>query len=378
MPQDPLKICLVSDIYYPHPGGISEHIYHLAQHLRKRGHTVKILTADYGDNKGYDHPDILRVGRAIPVPANKSTGMITIGRNLSEEIQGILDRERFDVIHMHGPIAPTLPFLVLLHSQATNIATFHAAHEDSTGYALFGPILQGYFEKLHGLIAVSPVARDSMAKYFSGDYRIIPNGIDVERFRLGVEPLEKFEDGSPTILFVGRLESRKGIRYLLQAFPYVWERLPKARLVVVGPGTIRTLYRYYSSSEARERIVFEGLVAAKDLPRYYASCDVFCSPATGQESFGIVLLEAMACGKALVASDIPGYRCVVSHGEDGMLVPPRSPKRLAVMLSKVLSDKALREHLGAQGRRKAEQYSWSRIAEQVEDYYLEVMARRSR
>ena len=374
----PLKICLVSDIYYPHPGGISEHIYHLAQHLRKRGHTVKILTADYGDNKGYDHPDILRVGRAIPVPANKSTGMVTIGRNLSEEIKGILDRERFDVIHMHGPIAPTLPFLVLLHSKATNIATFHAAHEDSTGYALFGPILQGYFEKLHGLIAVSPVARDSMAKYFPGDYRIIPNGIDVERFRLGVEPLEKFEDGSPTILFVGRLESRKGIRYLLQAFPYVWERLPKARLVVVGPGTIRTLYRYYSSSEARERILFEGLVPAKDLPRYYASCDVFCSPATGQESFGIVLLEAMACGKALVASDIPGYRCVVSHGEDGMLVPPRSPKRLAVMLSKVLSDKALREHLGAQGRRKAEQYSWLRIAEQVEDYYLEVMARRSR
>ena len=373
-----MKICLVSDIYYPHPGGVSEHIYHLAQHLRKRGHTVKILTADYGDNKGYDHPDILRVGRAIPVPANKSTGMITIGRNLSEEIKGILDRERFDVIHMHGPIAPTLPFLVLLHSQATNFATFHAAHEDSTGYALFGPILQGYFEKLHGLIAVSPVARDSMAKYFPGNYRIIPNGIDVERFRLGVEPLEKFEDGSPTILFVGRLESRKGIRYLLQAFPYVWERLPKARLVVVGPGTIRTLYRYYSGSEARERILFEGLVPAKDLPRYYASCDVFCSPATGQESFGIVLLEAMACGKALVASDIPGYRCVVSHGEDGMLVPPRNPKRLAVTLLKVLKDKALRKRLGERGLLKAGQYSWERVAAQVEAFYREVLSRRSR
>ena len=378
MPRGPLKICLVSDVYYPHPGGISEHIYHLAQHLRQRGHTVKILTADYGDNKGYDHPDILRIGRAVPIPINKSTGMVTVGRNLSEEVQGIMAREQFDVVHMHGPLAPMLPFLALLHSQATNFATFHAAHEDSTGYALFGPILQGYFEKLHGLIAVSPVARDSIAKYFPGDYRLIPNGIDTARFHPEIEPLERFEDGSPTILFVGRLESRKGIRYLLQAFPYVWERIPKVRLVVVGPGKARTLYRYLTNSQVRERIFFEGLVQARDLPRYYMSCDVFCSPATGQESFGIVLLEAMACGKALVASDIPGYRCVVSHGEDGMLVPPRSPKRLAVMLSKVLSDKALREHLGAQGRRKAEQYSWSRIAEQVEEYYLDVMARRSR
>jgi len=378
MPSGSLKICLVSDIYYPHPGGVSEHIYHLGQHLRKRGHTVKILTADYGDNKGYDHPDILRVGRAIPVPANKSTGMITIGRNLSEEIKGILDREQFEVIHMHGPIAPTLPFLVLLHSQATNFATFHAAHEDSTGYALFGPILQGYFEKLHGLIAVSPVARDSIARYFPGDYRIIPNGIDLERFRLGVEPLEKFEDGSPTILFVGRLESRKGIRYLLRAFPYVWERMPQTRLVVVGPGTIRTLYRYLAGSEARERILFEGLVPAKDLPRYYASCDVFCSPATGQESFGIVLLEAMACGKAIVASDIPGYRCVVSPGEDGLLVPPRNPKRLAVTLLKVLKDQSLRKSLGERGRIKAEQYSWERVAQGVEEYYREVLSRRGR
>lgn len=378
MPQGPLKICLVSDVYYPHPGGISEHIYHLAQHLRQRGHTVKILTADYGDNKAFTHPDILRVGRAVPIPSNKSIAMITVGRNLSEEVQGIMDRERFDVVHMHGPLAPMLPFLALLHSQAANIATFHAAHEDSTGYALFGPILQGYFDKLHGLIAVSPVARDSIAKYFPGDYRIIPNGIDLTRFHDGVEPLEKFQDGSPTILFVGRLESRKGIRFLLRAFPYVCERIPRARLVVVGPGTVRTLYRYLANSQARDRIVFEGLVPAKDLPRYYASCDVFCSPATGQESFGIVLLEAMACGKALVASDIPGYRCVVTPGEDGMLVPPRSSKRLAVILSKVLNDRDLRARLGAQGRLKAEQYSWPRVAQQVEEYYREVIERRAR
>jgi phosphatidylinositol alpha-mannosyltransferase len=111
------------------------------------------------------------------------------------------------------------------------------------------------------------------------------------------------------------------------------------------------------------------------LPRYYASCDVFCSPATGQESFGIVLLEAMACGKALVASDIPGYRCVVAHGEDGMLVPPRNPKRLAVTLLKVLKDKALRERLGERGRLKAAQYSWERIAQQVEGFYREVLSR---
>jgi phosphatidylinositol alpha-mannosyltransferase len=370
-----MKICIVSDAYYPYPGGVSEHIHHTAIELRRLGHEAKILTASFGDNKGFEHDDVIRVGRTVLVPINKSMATITIGRNLSGQVKKILTRGGFDIVHTHGPLAPMLPFLALRHSPAVNVATFHASHADSTGYQLFEPILQRYFRRIDGLIAVSETARESMYKYFPGDYRIIPNGVDTDRFHRGMKPVAHLADGRPSILFVGRFDPRKGLKYLLQAIPYVVEKVPDARLVVVGKGVLDSYYRRYLDNRYRDHVIFEGFVTPEELPSYYATCDVFCSPATGSESFGIILLEAMATGKPIVASNISGYRSVVSDGVDGLLVEPRDAQALAQALILLLRDSLLRARLGHKGREKALRYSWNRVTKQIEEYYQEVAER---
>lgn len=370
-----MKICIVSDAYYPHPGGVSEHIHHTAIELRKLGHEPKILTASFGDNKGFEHDDVIRVGRTVLVPVNKSMATLTIGRNLSGQVKKVLTRGGFDIVHTHGPLAPMLPFLALRHSPTVNVATFHASHSDSTAYQLFEPILQRYFRRIDGLIAVSETAKQSMYKYFPGDYRIIPNGVDTDRFHPGIERVARLADGHPSILFVGRFDPRKGLKYLLQAIPYVVERVPDARLVVVGKGVLDSYYRRYLDTRCRDHVIFEGFVTPEELPSYYATCDVFCSPATGSESFGIILLEAMATGKPIIASNISGYRSVVSDGVDGLLVEPRDVQALAQALVLLLRDSQLRAKLGHKGREKALRYSWNRVTKQIEEYYQEVAER---
>jgi phosphatidylinositol alpha-mannosyltransferase len=217
-----------------------------------------------------------------------------------------------------------------------------------------------------------------VGEYFRADYRVIPNGIDYPRFNTRYPPLEQLADGRPTVLFVGRLEKRKGLKFLLRAWPKVLERQPNARLVVVGRGRPLEGYRRFAARQgwSPSDVVFAGYVAAEDLPRYYQSCDVFCAPNTGQESFGIVLLEAMAAGAPIVASDIPGYRDVVSDGEQGLLVEPKNPGAIADAVLRLLANPELRANMRRAGQEKARAYDWPRVATEVLDYYFEVLARR--
>jgi phosphatidylinositol alpha-mannosyltransferase len=240
-------------------------------------------------------------------------------------------------------------------------------------------VFQPFFDKLDGKIAVSEAARDTVARYFGGEYVIIPNGIDANRFGGDhVRPLEQYSDGRLNILFVGRLEPRKGFRYLLRAFRYVKEEFPQARLIVVGAYRKKEMARHlrYAREHHLTGVKFVGNVSDEDLPRYYRSCHVFCAPSTGFESFGIVLLEAMAAGKPAVASDIPGYRDLLEDGREGLLVERKNERALAKAIIRVLRDPGLQEKMGAEGRIKARQYSWREVAERVLDYYQELLGRR--
>ncbi|MFQ5907060.1 MAG: glycosyltransferase family 4 protein [bacterium] len=370
-----MKVCMVSDSYYPHPGGVTEHIHHTAVELRKLGHTVKILTASFGDNQGFNEPDILRVGRSILVPANKSFASLTVGLSLPLEVKRILRAGDFDLVHTHGPLAPTLPVLALLYSNSVNIATFHAASERFLAYEILSPVLMPLFKRIHGPIAVSEVARETIARYFPGDYRIIPNGVDTGRFNPRLEPISEYSDERQNILFVGRFDPRKGLKYLLMAMPRILKSVPKARLLVVGKGFLKSFYRRYLDPKAQSSVVFVGYVEPDLLPRYYATADVFCSPATGAESFGIILLESMAAGTPLVASDIDGYRQVVSHMEDGIVVPPFNPEALGGAIVKLLKNESLRRKFRENGLKKADHFSWRRVTRSLEQYYIEVMER---
>jgi len=364
-----MKILLVSPFAFSFPGGVNEHIMRLDAEFRKRGHVTRVLTPRSLGEDEQDDGHVIKLGTAVPIPANGSTARITLSPFVSGKVKDLLQREQFDVIHLHEPLAPALPLLALLHSRTINVGTFHAARSHNLGYLYGKPILAYFFAKLHGRIAVSPAALEFVSRYFPGHYELIPNGIDIDAFRPDVPPIEQLAS-RPTILFVGRYnESRKGFKYLLDALALVRREFPDCLLVVVGPGDPRRFQWLIERHELQPHLHFVGPVTPEDLPRYYATCDVFCAPATGRESFGIVLLEAMASGKPVVATDIRGYRYVVRHGVEGLLVERKNPEALALALVHLLADRELRQRLGQAGRQRAERFSWSVIAEQTLSYY---------
>jgi phosphatidylinositol alpha-mannosyltransferase len=293
---------------------------------------------------------------------------VTFDVTLYNAVKTLLRREQFDVIHLHEPLIPVLPYLVLLNSRSVNIATFHAFRASSPWYTAFKPYMTFMMSRLDARIAVSAPARDFVSQYFQGPFDIVPNGIDVDRFH-NMEPFPWARDGVPRILFVGRYnEPRKGFKYLLRAMPLVHQQFPEARLVVVGGGKPDQFEGQMERYGVRN-VDFIGLASPSDLPRYYASCDLFCAPSTSGESFGIVLLEAMAAGKPVVAGDIPGYRSVMTHGQEGLLVPPKDPYAMALALVRLLSDAPLRWRLAAAGRETANAYAWPEIASRVLSVY---------
>jgi phosphatidylinositol alpha-mannosyltransferase len=376
-----MRLALVSPYDFAYPGGVTEHVANLAEQFLAHGHEVHIVAPSSDDeaepSASVDAP-IHRIGRVVSIPANGSVARITLSLRSYLQAKRLLQEQQFDLIHLHEPMMPALPLTVLRHSNATNVGTFHAFRNTPLTYFYGKPILRPFFRKLHGHIAVSNAARDFVGEYFPADYRVIPNGIDFPRFNRRYPRLDELSDDRPTVLFVGRLEKRKGLRFLLRAWPMVLDRQPDARLVVVGRGRPLEGYRRFADRQgwSPSDVVFAGYVPAEDLPRYYQSCDVFCAPNTGQESFGIVLLEAMAAGAPIVASDIPGYRDVVSDGEQGSLVEPKNAGALADAVCRLLGNPELRAGMRRAGQQKAQGYDWPRVASQVLEYYLEVLERR--
>jgi phosphatidylinositol alpha-mannosyltransferase len=365
-----MKVGLVSPYDYTHPGGVTEHIRHLSDWLRQLGHDVRTFAPSGRRGAAEEIPDFYRIGRVFSLPANESVARITLSFHLARRVSEILERERFDVLHFHEPLMPALPLTLLRMSRAPHVATFHAFARSNVGYYYGRPILKPYLRHLNETIAVSPPARDFVRHYFPQiSPHIIPNGVDVERFRPGQAPIRHLRDDCVNVLFVGRLEKRKGLRDLLGGFRYLSERVPKTRLIIVGDGPLRHRVESYISSHDMTNVVMAGYVPEQVKPRYLATADIFCAPATGSESFGIVLLEAMAAGLPLVATEIPGYLSVVEAGVDTLTVRPKSPLELGVAMTVLARDPELRRRLGAAGLAKAQNYSWRVVAGRVIEVY---------
>lgn len=375
-----MRIALVTPYDYPYPGGVTEHIASLDRVFRQWGHEVWILAASTKEEDELDHNVIKVAGGVFPLPSSGSIARISLSPRAYPRVKTILREKAFDVVHLHEPLMPVLPLVVLRHSQTVNVGTFHAYRESShPGYEYGRHLLQPFFDRLDGKIAVSEAARDAVSRYFPGDYVIIPNGIDYERFDHGATALPAYDDDRPTILFVGRLEKRKGFEYLLNAFALVRRELPNARLLVAGAFD-REDKEPFVLQARRERIGgvhFVGFMPEADKPRFFQSCDVFCAPSLGFESFGIVLLEAMAAGRAIVASDIPGYRGVLTHGREGVLVEPGNVEQLAAALLRLLQDSQLRAQMGSRGQETARSMSWDRVALRILAYYEKLVQRKA-
>jgi phosphatidyl-myo-inositol alpha-mannosyltransferase len=368
-----VKIGLVSPYIYPLPGGVTQHVRYLYENLRLRGHDVRILTSSHGPQRSSEG-DVVRIGMGFSVPANGSVGTVTFSPRFPSQVRAVLAQERFDLLHFHEPFVPFLSLLLLRESRSVNVATFHAYAGFSPSYEFGSRVLRGYADRLDGRIAVSAAARHFIDRYFPGDYKVIPNGVDVERYRRAV-PIARWQDGTRNILFVGRLEPRKGIVELLKAYRILRKTGCDCRLLVVGSGPLEREARRYVATRRLGGVEFLGRVGDDEKAQLFKTADVYAAPATGRESFGIVLLEAMAAGTPIVASDIHGYKGVVRRDVEALLVPPRDHRRLAAGLARVLADPLLRARLSAAGVERAQGFSWERVTAKVDDYYGFVIRR---
>jgi len=364
-----VKILLVCPYDWEAPGGVQVHVRQLAAELRERGHRAIVLAP--GSRTSSDD-GVRIVGLPVRVPYGGTVAPISFSPGSWKRIRSAMRAFDPDVIHVHEPLTPSTSMLAVLAASAPVVATFHAYLERSRLMELAGPVLRQVSRRIDAAIAVSDAAASFVQRVAHVPLEIVPNGVDVRAFARPGPPIEGLPVGRK-ILWVNRLDPQKGFEVMVRAFEMLASELEDVRLLVAGDGRDRVVVRSLPPS-VRSRILRLGSVPHAELPRYHAAADVFASPAVGQESFGIVLVEAMAAGVPVVATDIPGYREVVRDGVDGLLVPPNDATALASAIRRVLSEPDLASALASAGRTRAETYSWDAVVPRLEAVYDRVLA----
>ncbi|MDQ6649042.1 MAG: glycosyltransferase family 4 protein [Actinomycetota bacterium] len=369
-----MKVGIVCPYAWDVPGGVQVHVRDLAEALLGLGHTVSVLSpVDDDSDPGALPVYVVPAGRAVPVPFNGSVARLLFGPLSTARVRRWLREGRFDVLHVHEPLTPSLGLIAVWSARGPIVATFHTANTRSRLYGAFSPALQTALEKVGGRMAVSQAARRTIVEHVGGDAVLIPNGVAAARFA-GAEPLPGWPGEGGAIGFLGRIdEPRKGLDVLLAAFEQLAATRPGLRLLVAGPGEVEEV-RAQVAPAYRDRVVLLGLVADSDKARVYRSVDVFCAPNLGGESFGIVLLEAMAAGTPIVASDIDAFRRVLEDGRAGELAAVGDSSSFAAALARLLDDPGRRAELVEGAHEVVADYDWTLIARRVVDVYDTVMS----
>ncbi|MCX5045319.1 glycosyltransferase family 4 protein [Aldersonia sp. NBC_00410] len=356
-----MRIGMVCPYSFDVPGGVQAHVAELAAVLIERGHRVSVL-APADDNTVL--PDyVVSAGRAVAIPYNGSVARLSFGPTAYGRIRRWITDNDFDVLHIHEPNAPSLSMLALKIAEGPIVATFHTSTTKSLVLSTFQGVLRPYHEKISGRIAVSELARRWQVEALGSDAVEIPNGVDVPMFR-NAAPLPGYPRDGGTILFLGRYdEPRKGMTILLAALPFLVERHPDLQVLVVGRGDEDRLRR--EAGRCAKHLRFLGQVGDAEKASAMRSADVYCAPNTGGESFGIVLVEAMAAGTAVVASDLDAFRRVLRDGTAGVLVPTGDSVRLGEAIDGVLADRDRRDSLIATASRAVGDYDWPVVADQI-------------
>jgi phosphatidylinositol alpha-mannosyltransferase len=363
----PLRIALVTEYYYPHLGGICEHVHFFAREARRYGHQVDIITSNIPGAR-YE-PHVIRIGKSQPIYANGSQARFTWGWELRKDLKRVFSLGQYDIIHVHSPLSPVLPVLAIEEANCPVVGTFHTYFDRSVGYAICKRYFQRRLDQLHAAIAVSHSTTIALNRYFEANWTIVPNGIDTDVFNPHVPRPAALRTDVPVILFLGRFDPRNGLTTLIESFKKIRGKAREAQLVVVGDGPLRK--HYYRAAGGDPDITFVGSVLG-ERPSYYAHSAMYACPTT-KASFGITLLESMACETPVVCSDIYGFRDVVKHEREALMVQSGNIDDLSDALVRLLDDETLRARLGKRGRQEAEQYSWARVTETVLDIYTAVL-----
>jgi phosphatidyl-myo-inositol alpha-mannosyltransferase len=370
-----MKIGIVCPYSWDVPGGVQQHIRDLAEALIDQRHEVSVISP--ADDDTPLPPYVVGAGRAVPVPYNGSVARLSFGFLSASRVRRWVREGGFDVLHVHEPGIPSLSLLACWVASGPIVATVHTAIPRSRVLVVSYPVLRTALEKINGRIAVSEAARTTLVEHIGGDAVVIPNGVTTHRYRKA-EPLPGWPGSGGAIGFLGRLdEPRKGLAVLLKAFEILAPDRPRLRLLVAGRAADAEEALYRVPPDLRDRIVMLGQVSEDDKIRVLHSVDVFCSPNTGGESFGIVTAEAMAAGVPIVASDIDAFRQVLRGGEAGDLFATGDARDLARVAGRLLDDPARRSKLSAAALAAVAEYDWSVVAREVLSVYETVILGRT-
>ncbi len=366
-----MRIALVTEFYYPHLGGVTEHVHNLALELRRRGHDVTVVTSNMrGQDEDADF--VWRVGTSRVVYSNGSFARVTTGWGLTGRIEDLLRERCIEIVHVQDVIAPTLGFVASSAAWRLGlpvVATSHTWFSHAYAYRFFQPLLQRRLDRVAARIAVSQPVVQAMSMYFRADWEIIPNGVDISHFHPKGRWSSDDHVRGPRLLFLGRLDPRNGLDTALKAMPMILARYPETRLVVVGDGPLRARYERLAVGLGSS-VQFVGQING-ERPEYYGSADLYLCPTT-KASFGVTLLEAMACGTPIIASDITGFRELIDGGEEATLVPIDDPTAWAQATIGLIGDPARREAMATAGLAKAPRFAWPDVTERVLSVYERV------
>jgi phosphatidyl-myo-inositol alpha-mannosyltransferase len=360
-----MRIGMVCPYSFDVPGGVQSHVLQLAEVMRSRGQDVSVLAPS---SPHVSLPDyVVSAGRAVPIPYNGSVARLQFSPAVHGKVRRWLTEGDFDVLHLHEPNAPSLSMWALRIAEGPIVATFHTSTTKSLTLAVFQGVLRPWHEKIVGRIAVSDLARRWQMEALGSDAVEIPNGVDVASFA-SAPLLDGYPRPGKTVLFLGRYdEPRKGMAVLLDALPGLVEHFPGVQVLIVGRGDEDELRSKAGGLAGHLRFLGQVDDAAK--ASALRSADVYCAPNTGGESFGIVLVEAMAAGTPVVASDLHAFRRVLRDGDAGRLVPVEDGAALAAGLVAVLEDNQLAKRYVAAGADAVRRYDWSVVANQIMRVY---------
>ena len=361
-----LKIGMVCPYGWDTPGGVQIHIKELAEWLIDNGHEVSVLAPMTEDSKSVEK-FVISAGRPVPIPFNGSIARVLFGPLASSRVKQWIENGEFDLLHIHEPAIPSISLLAGWAGEGAIVATFHASTARLRAFNAIATALDPLIERILGKIAVSEIARATLKERFNTEAVVIPNGIHVEKFNKS-SPNPKWSQ--PLNLgFLGRFnESRKGLDVLVSALPAVISKYPQTKLLVAGPGDEADALKRIPK-HLHKYIEFLGPITEEEKGQFFKSIALYVAPNTGGESFGIILVEAMACGTPIIASDLPAFKALLEGGKYGRLFESENPESLSAVINDLLSDTNKRIELGKLGFEKAQELDWERVASAVFGVY---------
>jgi phosphatidylinositol alpha-mannosyltransferase len=361
-----MRVGLVCPYDLDVPGGVQNHVKDLAEALIGLGHHVSVLAPSERER---DLPAyVVPAGRAMPVPYNGSVARISFGPVVATRVRRWLREGRFDVLHVHEPASPSVSLLTLWLAEGPVVATFHTNNLRSRAMSASAAILRPSLEKITARIAVSEYARSTLVQHLGGEPVVIPNGVYVDRYA-GAAVRPEWRGTGPTMAFVGRIdEPRKGLPLLLDTLPGIARACPEVSLLVVGGGDVSAAGSRLPR-DLRDRVTFLGRASDAEKASALRTADLYVAPNTGGESFGIVLIEAMAAGTAVLASDLPAFRRVLGDGAYGTLFRNTEADDLEREAVRLLADERLREESRTAASGAVGRYDWSSVAAAIVQVY---------